>query len=88
MGDVLLVAPNASDENIEEARFRPRSWMEGCNDFLKEVELVEEACRVARTTAVWKRRRGSDQDRKAARAESLVMVGELSFARQVLIGVR
>ena len=51
------------------------------------VELVaesEEACLVARTAAVRKRRRGSDQDRKAARAESLVMVGELSSARQVL----
>ena len=51
------------------------------------VELVaesEEACRVARTAAVRKRRRGLDQDRKAARAESLLVVGELSSTRQVL----
>ena len=53
----------------------------------REAELVaesEEACRVARTAVVRKRKRGSDQERKAARAESHVMVGELSSARQVL----
>ena len=31
-----------------------------------------------------KRRRGANQDRKVAKAESLVMVGELSSAKQVL----
>ena len=58
-------------------RFSEGRWLE----LLAE---SEEACRIARTAAVRKRRRGSDQDRKVARAESLVMVGELSSARQVL----
>ena len=58
-------------------RFSEGRWLE-------VVAESEEICRIARTAGVRKRRRGSDQDRKAARAESLVMVGELSSARQVL----
>ena len=58
-------------------RFSEGRWLE-------LVAESEEACGIVRTAAVRKRRRGSDQDRKAARAESLVLVGELSSARQVL----
>ena len=76
---VLLVAANPSDETTPRRQDSAQA-VGRCNDFLKE----DEVCRIARTAAVRKRRRGSDQDRKAARAESLVMVGELSSARQVL----
>ena len=46
-------------------RFSEGRWLE-------LVAESEEACRIARTAVVRKRRRGSDQGRKAARAESLV----------------
>ena len=53
------------------------------------VELVaesEEVFGIARTAAVRKRRRGSDQDRKVARAESLVLVSELVVFGQASVG--
>ena len=50
----------------------------------ERIARFTEACAVARTAVVRKRRRHTDQDRKVARAERLVMLGELSSARQVL----
>ena len=69
------ISPRKLEERI--ARFTEGRW----------IDLVEESvevCAVARTVVVRKRRHHTDQDRKVARAERLVMLGELSSAKQVL----
>ena len=69
------ISPAKLEERI--ARFTEGRW----------IDLVEESaevCAVARTAVVRKRRRHTDQDRKVAGAERLVMLGEFSYARQVL----
>ena len=61
---------------------RPPGWQNLPRKVGREdctIHLVEEsvkACAVARTAVVRKRRRHTDQDRKVARAERLVMLGE------------
>ena len=80
---MLLTRPprggKISHAKLEEriCRFTEARWID-------LVEESAEACAVARTAVVRKRRRHTDQDRKAARAERLVMLGELSSTRQVL----
>ena len=63
------ISPAKLEEKI--ARFTDGRWID-------LVEESAEACAVARTAVVRKRRRHTDQDRKVARAERLVMLGELS----------
>ena len=62
------ISPAKLEERI--ARFTEGRWID-------LVEESAEACAVARTAVVRKRRRHTDQDRKVAGAERLVMLGEL-----------